>query len=172
MVTLRKSKRVGFHLQRQGRTDVTHRLYSLIGWGCVQRSACRATGRRSRQLAPGSARDAPGSPGSGKTSRPPAEGPLWSRCRAVWEDACSPGGTRQVVNYWLRYRVQDKLKMSPSSDGTACACQVQFILDTRSKKTGIKDTFKTRQHLHKLFRRMLRQCFGDYKTSPDFPSTW
>ena len=82
------------------------------------------------------------------------------------------GGTRRVVNYWVRYRVQDKLKMSPSSDGTVWACQEQFTLDIRSQKTGIKGMFKTRPCLLQLFRRRtLRHCLEDYETSPDFPST-
>lgn len=77
---------------------VFSQLYSLIGWGCVRRSACGAIGPRRRPPAPGSARGAPGSREFGKTCHPPAEGPRWSRCRAVWEDACSPGGEKSPVN--------------------------------------------------------------------------
>lgn len=72
--------------------------YSLIGWGCVPRPACDATVRRRRPPAPGRARGAPRSRESGRTCRPPAGGPRWSHCRAVWGDACSPAGEETPVH--------------------------------------------------------------------------
>ena len=73
-------------------TPLKESHYLLIEWGCGPRSVCRAIGWRIQRPVPGSARGAPGSQGSGRTSHPPERDLPRIHCQAASGASCTPGG--------------------------------------------------------------------------------